>query len=273
MYCYKKVSQKLFLIIFLVCFALPTYSITNGEPDGNAHPHVGLVVLKDASGIPLQRCSGTLIAPQLFLTAGHCTHPPTASATIWFEEDIDTGIPENGYPYGGPTSVDGEVYTHPDYDSEGVELHDLGMVVLDEPVYAAAYGMLPELGQLDSLKTKRGQQDTTFVAVGYGIQRINPVFMESKVVRLKATLRLVSLIGTGRDIENWAVLLSSNTNTGGICFGDSGGPLFAGDSNVIVAITAFGVTANCAGVGVGYRLDTIDDLNWIYSQFGDLLDF
>jgi len=50
--------------------------ITYGELDGNRHPYVGLMVAQDADGNPLWRCSGTLMSPTIFLTAGHCTEPP-----------------------------------------------------------------------------------------------------------------------------------------------------------------------------------------------------
>ena len=123
------------------------------------------------------RCSGTLISPTVFLTAGHCTEAPAASATIWFEADVEAGIPANGYPFGGPTSHDGTPFTHPQFDSAAFYLHDLGVVVLDAPVVMPEYGTLPTEGLLDPLATKRGRQDTTFTAVGYGLQKINPVFV------------------------------------------------------------------------------------------------
>ena len=89
----KCLTQLLFMVL-LAHLTFPAYSITNGGPDNNAHPYVGLAVFKDINGEPLWRCSGALIAPRLFLTAGHCTETPATSATIWFEEDVDAGIPE-----------------------------------------------------------------------------------------------------------------------------------------------------------------------------------
>ena len=86
-----------------------------GELDGDGHPYVGLMVADDADGNPMWRCSGTLISPTVYLTAGHCTSG-ASGATVWFESDVEAGIPGNGYPFGGPTSVDGTPYTHPMYD-------------------------------------------------------------------------------------------------------------------------------------------------------------
>ena len=63
-------------------------AITDGELDGNGHPYVGLMVAQDAAGTPLWRCSGTLVSPKLFVTAGHCTEPPAAHVEIWFDADV-----------------------------------------------------------------------------------------------------------------------------------------------------------------------------------------
>jgi len=259
------------IAVLALASAAPAGAITNGRPDGEEHPYVGLAVFDDAGGNPIWRCSGTLLSPTIFLTAGHCTEPPAARATIWFEADVDAGIPGNGYPFGGPTSVDGTPYTHPMYDPNAFYLHDLGVVVLDQPVFKNQYGVLPSLGLLDSLAKARGLKDVTFTAVGYGLQRINPVFVESARVRMQATLELVSLKGTAGIPSGTSVFLSGNAHTGGTCFGDSGGPQFLGSSNVVAAVTSFGLNGNCAGVGGAYRVDTADDLDWLYSAFGDQL--
>ncbi len=246
-------------------------AITDGQPDGNDHPYVGLAVFDDADGNPMWRCSGTLLSPTLFLTAGHCTEAPAAGATIWFASDVQAGIPGNGYPFGGtPTSVDGTPYTHPDYNPAAFYLHDLGVVVLDEPVVMDEYGTLPELGVLDSLATKRGRQDVSFMAVGYGLQDVKPVVVGNRV-RMQAILHLVDLRGTAGIPRGTSVMLSGDAHTGGTCFGDSGGPLFLGDSTVVAAVTSFGLNGTCGGVGGGYRVDQADDLGWLNDAFGSEL--
>lgn len=245
-----------------------TFAITDGELDGNNHPYVGLMVALDADGNPLWRCSGTLLSPTLYLTAGHCTESPAERATIWFDADVESGIPDNGYPFEG--DVTGTTYTHPQYDTNAFFLYDLGVVVLDEPMPMDEYGVLPEEDQLDVLATQRGKQDVTFTAVGYGLQRINPVFVEAERVRMYATPHLIQ-INTPGFTGDFSLLLSNNHSTGGTCFGDSGGPNFLGTSNVIAGVTSFGLNGNCGGTGGVYRVDRADDLNWLYSEFGDEL--
>ena len=258
------------LLVALLVVVATVSAITDGELDGDNHPYVGLMVADDADGNPLWRCSGTLLSPTLYLTAGHCTEPPAAGATIWFESDVESDIPANGYPLGGPTSVDGTTFLHPDYDPNAFFLYDLGVVILDEPVFMDEYGLLPELDQLDSMKTRRGRQDTTFTAVGYGLQRINPVFVEAERVRMVAVPRLIQINVPGFT-GDFSLLLSNNHSTGGTCFGDSGGPNFIGDSTVVGGVTSFGLNGNCAGTGGVYRVDRADDLDWLHGEFGDHL--
>ena len=263
----KKLLAALAPAAVLALAAPAAHAITEGDLDGNGHPYVGLMVAQDAKGIPMWRCSGTLISPTLFLTAGHCTEPPAAHIEIWLAADVEAGIPGNGYPLHG--DVGGTPHTHPNYNPDAFFLFDLGVVVLDKPVKMKQYGALPQLDVLDKLATRRGLQDVTFTAVGYGLQRINPVFIQQERVRMVATPHLIQ-INTGFT-GDFSLLLSNNHSTGGTCFGDSGGPNFIDNSNVVGGVTSFGINGNCAGTGGVYRVDRADDLNWLHSAFGDRL--
>ena len=259
--------RKLLIVVALVmivalALAIPAAAINDGEFDGEGHPYVGLMVAQDAAGNPLWRCSGTLLSDTVFLTAGHCTEAPAAHVEIWFDADVESGIPANGYPFTG--EVGGTPYTHPDYNPDAFFVRDVGVVVLDIPMPMAEYGVLPQLDQLDVMKTQRGKQDTTFTAVGYGLQQINPVFVQSDRVRMVAHPHLIQINVPGFT-GDFSLLLSNNHSTGGTCFGDSGGPNFLGDSNVVAGVTSFGINGNCAGTGGVFRMDRAWSLDWVSS--------
>ena len=260
--------RKLFvfpiLLALLAASIMPAMAVTDGELDGEGHPYVGLMVAQDADGVPLWRCSGTLMSPKIFLTAGHCTEAPAAHIEIWFDSDVESGIPGNGYPFDG--DVGGTPYTHPSYNPDAFYLFDLGVVVLDKRVRMSRYGALPEQDVLDDLATSRGTKNVTFTTVGYGLQEINPVFVESERVRMVAYPHLIQI--NNGIVGDFSIMLSNNHSTGGTCFGDSGGPNFIGDSNVVGGVTSFGLNGNCAGTGGVYRVDRADDLDWLEEEFG-----
>jgi len=265
--------NKMFLAVFSVLVILavavfPVGAVTDGEPDGNGHPFVGLMVAQTAAGAPLWRCSGTLISPTVFLTAGHCTEAPAAHVEIWFAADVDAGRPGNGYPFNG--EVGGTPYTHPDYNPNAFFVRDVGVVVLDEPYVSpnGVYGELPLLDQFDAFKTKRGLQDVTFTAVGYGLQKSFPDAASWQTVanrvRMVAHPKL-NQINVPGFTGDFSMLLSNNAKTGGTCFGDSGGPNFLGDTNIVAGVTSFGINGNCAGTGGVFRMDRSWSLDWVSS--------
>ena len=268
----KKLILVLSVLVVALLLVTPALAITDGELDGEGHPFVGLMVAQDAAGNPLWRCSGTLLSPTLFLTAGHCTEAPAAHAEIWFDADVENGRPGNGYPFTG--DVGGTTYTHPQYDPNAFFLYDLGVVELEEPVVMDEYGSLPQLNELDRMAKRRGQQDVTFTAVGYGMQKSFPDAASWKNVALR--IRMVAhpklnQINAPGFTGDFSLLLSNNANTGGTCFGDSGGPNFIGTSTVVGGVTSYGLNGNCAGTGGVYRVDRADDLEWLYGEFGDQL--
>jgi hypothetical protein len=236
--------------VLALAMALPVLAITRGEElDVEEHPYVGLMVALDANGDALWRCSGTLIDSTTYVTAGHCTEPPAVKATIWFDTDVESGIPANGYPTSG--DVDGTAFLHPDYNPAAFFLYDLGVVKLDTPVIMSDYASLPTDGFVDTLGN--GRRGAAVTAVGYGLQAssANPLAKhadktQADRVRYQADLFIVNTNGAQGvggikvppgDLPPNSMTLSGDAKHGGTCFGDSGGPIFDGD--VLLAVTSY----------------------------------
>lgn len=257
----RKILLLLVFVLALIA-ALPAFAITWGEPDGNLHPHVVLIVFDDATG-PAWRCSGTMLSPTVVLTAGHCTDGALA-ARIWPDSDL-TGNPE--YPFSGATSYDGVPHTHPGFGFANFpNTGDVGVVVLSEPYHPPIFGALPPIGDLDQLATRRGLQNTLFEPVGYGLQQVRPN-LQAERIRFHAFSNLVNLRSALTD--GWNLHTSNNAGQGngrgGTCFGDSGGPVFYAHTNVIAAVTSFGLNQNCVGADFAYRMDTSFAQDWVRS--------
>ena len=107
-----------------------------------------------------------------------------------------------------------------------------------------------------------------FTIIGYGVERAGPSGLFSSRTRTRGETRLVSI--NAASLDGWNVKLSSSggkgNGSGGQCFGDSGGPVFVGDTTEIAAITSFGVSPFCTGVAYSYRVDTAAAQAWL-AQF------
>jgi len=259
-----KIIRNIFCTVGMLSLlsAGPAIAVTDGELDGNEHPHVGLLIF-DVGGNPNHRCSGTLLSPTVLLTAGHCTDG-TSGGRVWFDA-TEAEILAKGYPFGGAGAIEFSfIDTHPLFPTAPFFVHDVGIAILSEPVDMATYGALPAVNSLDELATRRGQQNQMFTAVGYGLQRINPVFIEAVRTRMVAYPNLIQINVPGFT-GDFSLLLSNNHSTGGTCFGDSGGPNFLGSTNIVAGVTSFGINGNCAGTGGVFRMDRQNVLDFVNS--------
>ncbi len=261
--------------------AAPTSAITGNYTPDFEHEYVGLIVFYDADGEFVQRCSGSLISPTVFLTAGHCvtvddaTGELATSARIYFQQDAGadydpvTDTPaSSGYPYTGGVTAS----TFYAFDYQGISVpaqnNDVGLAILDKPYALDTYGSLAAPGTVDRYGT--GPRARVTVS-GYGVTYTNgnPAATKSYRSRLMANTWIIGTKGVANGLN---VQLSSapGRGGGGTCFGDSGGPTLLYGTDTIVAVTSFGMSANvCAGTEFNFRVDTVAVQEWMRSVLTD----
>ena len=214
-------------------------AITFGQPDGNGHPNTGgLVYPSQFSDGTWLYCSGTLISPTVFLTAAHCDIG-TSRVTVTFD---------SAYQDGDKTYV-GTWYADPLYGHDQSDPHDIAVVVFDKPIKGITPAKLPAAGSLSNLGNNQ-----QFTSVGYGAYEVTNQPGGHRY--LYNDVRGVAT-GTLNSVSPSWLRISMNpaTGNGGTCYGDSGGPNFLGNTNIVAATTITG-DAICRSVNTVYRLDT-----------------
>ena len=235
----KRITTASAALVAVLTLAGAALAITYGAPDGNRHPNVGALLAPTAySDGTWATCTGTLIAPTIFLTAAHCDQGVSRVA-VTFDSSY---VASTGKTYWGTWRAD------PAFSQAQSDPHDLAVVVLDKAVKGIAPAQLPAAGSLGGLKV-----ETKFTPVGYGAQSVTidkgPTFHYADI-RYFATGSLNAVTPAWLRIS-----MNPATGDGGTCYGDSGGPNFLGDTNLLAATTITG-DFMCRATNVTYRLDT-----------------
>jgi hypothetical protein len=126
---------------------------------------------------------------------------------------------------------------------------DIALVFLDGPVAGITPAPIADAGYLDRLDLK----SETFTVVGYGTD----AFITGSAASPKA-VTVFDGVRSYRDVTAIAAQDAFPDRflkiTAGVCFGDSGGPLFHGDT--VVAINTWTFSYRCSGPNLEYRLDS-----------------
>src|SRR4029079_3228567 len=262
----RRILAFAFALGLALTAALPAAAITKNFRDDAEHPFVGLIAFYDTDWVFIHRCTAELLSPTVAPTAGHCTNDDSlpdgavaAHARAWFLQDVGshydfatqhdnwTGYPDSCTATEGPLAGNGlgdwcaESSTLFNYGFDNFagapDIHDLGVVIFDQPIDVPEYATLASANTVDQLATARGTQDVTMRASGYGIsyRLITPPkgpnaggshnATISYRIRLQADMIFTNL--TGANDDGFSLSAEGNgTDQGGTCNGDSGGPVF-----------------------------------------------
>jgi hypothetical protein len=232
----------------LVATVAPVITVTNGQPDGNAHPYVGLAI-QAAPGGGFFVCSGSALSETVFLTAAHCFDPELPVLVSY----------KSAPPFTAADFTVGSFHPHPDWcigcgpGLVGFDTHDVAVVELVASSDPGSFAELPPLGLVDELPMR-----TEVDLVGYGVQDFNRGGGQPQpVVLLTRYFAPSLLVQSNNRSSSEFIKLTANPakGKGGVCFGDSGGPDLLGDTNVVLAVNSYVTNSNCAGVTYSNRVD------------------
>lgn len=176
-------------------------------------------------------CTGTLVSPNVVITAAHCldSDPSVANIVVRRGHDINSPVPAiNAIAYGADPEFCGEETCKED-------IHDYGFIILassqnDVPAFPRA---IADQHEWDDLMRVNNE----ITVVGYGLN-------EGDITGIKRQVEIpiTRFSGSGREFQAGGMGMDS-------CQGDSGGPAFAklGDEWLLVGITSRGYTCGKGG--------------------------
>ncbi len=252
--------MKRAVLAFLVGCTSPEWSATTSEVIGGEptspgeYPGVGALMYDFGDGQPQFGCTGTLIAPTVVLTAGHCLDPQLVGSSVpGFTLALDTFTTPPVVP--GAMAIPHEQFDLEMLPPEGgfSETFDIGLLVLAQPITEVAPNLMPRPTDVPSLVPGMEMQ-----IAGYGATDAQG---GGGGVMFDATTAMISLDTTELQVGMGAPQPQN-------CYGDSGGPGFAtvgGTRRVIGVVSrSFASGPDCDAGGIDTRVDAY--LPWIHAH-------
>lgn len=233
-----KPRALVFSILATLSFSLVALAITNGTVD-TAHNFVGAAIGPNVYGFTgftggngFVSCSGTLIAPRVFLTAGHCIALQVAFGVTPDKVHVTFDATNVYEPSSSWRDVSSWVIM-PGFQAlpgQSPDTNDVAVAILAQPVYEITPARLAPVGLLD---TFRNLYKANVSVLGYGLNE-QMAFTGNRLIASSGVVNLADMF------------LKTSHLPGGQCWFDSGGPALLADQGIEYQV---GILASVEGTG------------------------
>ena len=238
--------------------AAPPPVTGGGDAPQGAWPDAAAILYDQGNGQDAQGCTGTLVAPTVVLTAGHCTAPELGTL-----DHVLVGAASLAHPERGETLPVRRIVLYPGWESSS----DVAVLVLGKAAHEPPRALATGWARLDIV------DGAPVELVGFGaIDDQGLTFVDDlQQARTTITDAACDTMPGCRDGARPAGELGAGGMGVDTCFGDSGGPLYlmTRQGALLAGVTSRGyadATVPCSQGGIYERPDKIAD--WIEEVAG-----